>query len=292
MKKLKYYIKSKYQKISKKILRAHEPEGFSDQMERYICHEMEIVFEKEQLHKFTIEKDKYKKFEKKLNFGRFYNKGIWTRYERKIVEYYIVYKQLGMEEIEETQDYIYIDGAASSSPWSAWLRKNKGIKAYSLDLLPPPQDGTDKSFYIQSDITKMPFKDDSIDAISLQSALETFPGDIDINFIKECARVLKPGGKCVITPLYMNREYVNAFGVSYFKNAETESDANKYYRFDFDMPFTRLYDVKHLKKRICDTAMSNGLKFTIFELDDGNSMLADREYPYIYLHYFIEFQKI
>lgn len=259
-------------------------------MAQDIFHELETVFMKEQLNEYTIEKSKYKSFEKELNFGQFYNKDIWTRYERKIAEYYIVYERLGIEYIDGLKDFIYIDGAASSSPWSAWLRENRGIKAYSLDLL-PPQEGMDKRFYIQSDITKMPFKDASIDAISLQSALETFPGDVDMNFIKECGRVLKSGGKCIITPLYMNREYVNAFGVSYFKNAGVEFDANKYYRCDFDMPFTRLYDVKHLKERICDTAVSNGLKFQIFKLKNTDIILIDNEYPYIYLNYFIEFCK-
>jgi len=290
MSKLKYYARLKYQKIQKWIMSGQEPEGFDLQMARDIRCEFDAVLGKEQLNEYMIEKSKYRAFEKKLSFGRFYNKGVWTRYERKIAEYYIVYERLGIKRIEEPWNFIYIDGAASSSPWSAWLRENKGIKAYSLDLC-PPYEGADKEFYIQGDITKMPFKDASIDAISLQSALETFPGNVDINFIKECGRVLKPGGKCIITPIYMNREYVNAFGISYFKNVPVEFDANKYYRFDFDMPFTRLYDVKHLKERICDTAVNSGFEFKIFEVHGSDILLTDIEYPYIYLHYFIELKK-
>lgn len=265
-----------------------EPKGFDSAMRNNISMDINYIFNDYIIEKYKIDELKYWNFEKQLGFDVFYRKGIWPRYERKIAEYFIAYNFLGLDRVKGKRDFVYIDGAASSSPWAKWLRDNLEIKSYAVDINKPV---TNSNIYIQADITQLPFNDESVDAISLQSALETFPGNVDIEFIKECGRVLKPGGKCVIVPLYLNSEYVNAYGPSYYRKTRAEKQAIKYYRFDYNMPFTRLLDVKNLKSRICDIAEKSNMNYQLFELEENNLNLIDKQYPYIYFKYFIGFYK-
>lgn len=45
---------------------------------------------------------------------------------------------------------------------------------------------------------KFPFKDDSVDKICLFGVLEHFPKDVQIHIMKECHRVLNPGGELIV----------------------------------------------------------------------------------------------
>jgi|GEM_PF-3501579 len=59
--------------------------------------------------------------------------------------------------------------------------------------------------YLESSLSKIPLPDESIDAISAHHAFEHFQGSADHDFIDEVQRILKPGGKAVIVPLFVSR---------------------------------------------------------------------------------------
>lgn len=141
------------------------------------------------IERIYISSSELSNFEKNLDFCAFYKKGKWKRYDRKICEYWLAYHLTGLAGGDN--NFVYIDGAGSSSPWVKWLRENIKCQAFTVDIAEPMPE---VEYYVKSDITHMPFKDGSVDAISLQSALETFPEDVDIRFINEAYRVLKSGG--------------------------------------------------------------------------------------------------
>ena len=62
--------------------------------------------------------------------------------------------------------------------------------------------------------------DESFDALLLHNSWEHFEGESDLDFLKEAARVLKTGGKVIITPLF--------FGLEGFVTTSPESWSNKY----------------------------------------------------------------
>lgn len=94
-----------------------------------------------------------------------------------------------------------------------------------------------------------------------------------------------------ISPLYLSTKYCNVFGKSYFKNGEKETDSSKYVRLDYNIPFTRIYDIKHLDKRILSTACEFGLKYKIIMVDGEHLNLIDKTDSFIYLHFCILFYK-
>lgn len=53
--------------------------------------------------------------------------------------------------------------------------------------------------YVIGDFTNMPFDDNSFDIVSCVSVIEHMPRDTQLVGIKEMARVVKPGGKLIIT---------------------------------------------------------------------------------------------
>lgn len=53
----------------------------------------------------------------------------------------------------------------------------------------------------------MPLPEEFATKIALHCSFEHFEGDSDIGFIRETARVLKPGGAACIVPLYLFEEY-------------------------------------------------------------------------------------
>lgn len=234
-----------------------------------------------------ISQTEFDEFERKFSFKEFYDEQ-WPRYQRKICEYLIVDKILHFSD-KQDESYFYIDAMSSSSKWASDLKQKYGIKAYSVDIN-SPSNATE--CFIKANVTKLPFEDESIDAISVQSGIELLPGEDDIKFMKEVQRVLKPKGKCIILPLYLNPEFCNLYGRSYYKE-QTEKDegAIDYIRLDYDIPFTRLYDLINLKKRLLSIT-DEGSCWSIYIIDSDDSInLIDKRDSFIYLRYVLMYEK-
>lgn len=60
---------------------------------------------------------------------------------------------------------------------------------------------------IGSDAGEIPLPSASLDAITSHCSFEHFEGDTDVRYLRECARLLRPGGVCVIVPLYFADRY-------------------------------------------------------------------------------------
>jgi len=192
-------------------------------------------------------------FEKEHRFRENMNRH-HDRYYFQVMMYYFTHKLLRLD--EQRSEFIYIDCCSGGSMWSKLIHDKYGINSWSIDLREPYYK---HERFIQGDVTKLPFEDSSVDALSMQTALEVLPEDIDIKFIEEATRVLKWGGKLVISPLYMNTVYSNVFGWTHYDGTVAEDDAEKFIRVDYDEPFNRLYDAPHLMKRVIDPAIRGGV---------------------------------
>lgn len=123
--------------------------------------------------------------------------------EKKVMEHHIAFRLLALRPGQR-----YLDVASESSPFPEVVRKHLGVDAYSQDLSYPP--GI-RGRRIGSNAAHLPVSDEWADAASLQCAFEHFAGDADSGFIRELARVLRPGGKCVIVPLYVGQRHLNIY---------------------------------------------------------------------------------
>jgi len=144
----------------------------------------------------------------------------------------------------------YIDVAASKSPYASHLRA-RGIEAYRLDLsFPPGRHGFD----LGVDATSTGLPDGFAHCMALHCALECFAGDADIRFFAEAARLLKPGGKCVIVPLYVGETH-SVTSSPYCQDGATPETADPegifLWRDDqYHVPFSRCYSPESFALRI------------------------------------------
>lgn len=99
----------------------------------------------------------------------------------------------------------YIDIASDTSPTPDIYAKLFGVRAYRQDLRYPTGVHDDR---IGGDAAAMPVPDGFADAMALHCSFEHFEGDSDSRFVTECARVLRPGGRVCILPLYLSATHV------------------------------------------------------------------------------------
>jgi SAM-dependent methyltransferase len=166
-------------------------------------------------------------------------------FSQKSLEHYIACKMLDIKKGD-----VYIDIAAALSPLTDMLPRLYGCQAYRQDLIYPP--GINGNV-IGGDAAALPVPDEFIDHMAMHCSFEHFENGSDFEFIKEANRVLKPGGKLCIVPLYMYTEYAIQTDMKewpWLDRPHFERDAVLFLADGFANRYGRFYDVKHFVKRI------------------------------------------
>ena len=107
-------------------------------------------------------------------------------------------------------------------------------------------------------IDAVPMPDQSFDAISCHHSIEHFRGDLDIRFVKELARLLKPGGRAAITPLFLGNVAVDIWNRKPALAKDPQADLQIIDRFGAFCgwgPFegyARVYSPATFKQRLLD----------------------------------------
>jgi SAM-dependent methyltransferase len=171
-------------------------------------------------------------------------RGLADAYIEKCLEHYLSFTYLGL-----SPNDTFIDIAAAGSPFSDLLHRRIGLTAYRLDLsYPKGIHGQD----IGADAGDTGLPEEFVTAMALHCAYECFMGDADVRFVHEAARILKPGGRYVIVPLYLDNTYFVA--TSPYCNQDGvifDSEALKVWRDDpYRVPFSRHYSPQSFVKRI------------------------------------------
>lgn len=230
--------------------------------------------------------DEFKAFQAANYFPHDYHGGrTGTVWDEKLLEHWVAAERLGLPEY--THQDVYIDVAAGGSPWAKSLRDVFGMSAFAIDLSLEGSAYRDLPYYRIENATATSFGDASVKGASLQCAFEMFMGDDDTNFLKEFARILKPGGKVVILPLYMHTHYCAYSTPTYYGRGNSDLLAKEYVCRDWNgIPSARFYDASALKRRVLDPIENLGMQYQLFALrnktDFGNN---------IYCHFILEIIK-
>jgi hypothetical protein len=127
---------------------------------------------------------------------RYHQQPFWE----KIPQYYFTWKQL--QHLLCREDAVYVDIASTEDcPYLELVRLLARTRnVYRQDLIFPPGINGDR---IGGSAAALPLANGSVDAMTLHCSFEHFEGDADTGFIREVGRVLKPGGRVCIVPLYL-----------------------------------------------------------------------------------------
>lgn len=66
----------------------------------------------------------------------------------------------------------------------------------------------DRIAYLECDAAAIPLPPESLDRISCHHSFEHFQQASDTGFVREAQRLLRPGGRCVIVPLFVGNRYL------------------------------------------------------------------------------------
>jgi len=231
---------------------------------------------------YTPDVKNYHEFCREMQFPADYHGGIKGGvYNEKLLEHFIAYDLLRLRSYGNED--VYIDVAAGSSPWALLLRKTINVEAYAIDFI-IGDNFKILPFYQCQDATRTSFAASSVRGSSLQCAFEMFVGEHDVEFIKELARILKYGGRCIISPLYMHTQYCGYSTQEYYGKGHADMGAIEYIRRDcWGVPFSRKYDAIHLKSRVLDEIKRQGMKYRLLALRNKKSF-GDS----IYCHFILE----
>ncbi len=138
---------------------------------------------------------------------------------------------------------VHLDIGSGSSPIPSFLYMRRGATTFATEMDPTYLKrqrsyaatlGLSKgdSFHVQTeDATRLSFRDGAVDFVTAVSTIEHIPGNGDTRAMAEFARVLRPGGRAVITIP--------------FSAVYTENESTFYYS-----GFERRYDEATLQSRL------------------------------------------
>ncbi len=231
----------------------------------------------------SVNADDYSEFKRKFVFPADYHGGPdGSVYEEKLLEHYIAFRLI---DTGKPARMPYLDVAACASPWAKLLRDND-IQAFAIDLEPTgPYAGL--PFYEKQDATATNFESGSIGGASLQCAFEMFIGDSDTKLIIELARILRAGGRAVISPLYMHTHACHYQSPDFTGRITGDPGAATYVRRDiWGIPSSRKYSAATLIERVLEPARRHGLIASLHAVRNAREI-----HPKAYMHFVLVLDK-
>jgi SAM-dependent methyltransferase len=208
----------------------------------------------------------------------YYDHGRVPAAREKYLEHYVSLRML-----EPKAGQVLIDVASMNSPFSEISADLHGLTTYRQDIMYP--EGVHERT-IGGDAAEMPVPDGSVDHLVMHCSFEHFEGDSDSRFIREASRVLKPGGRLCILPLYTSSMYAiqtHPRGLRR-QHLEFQPGDTVYVSDEWGPPHQRYYDGATFLRRI--VSQLGDLDLTIYHVTNLDELGGD-----CYLRYAAVFEK-
>ena len=162
----------------------------------------------------------------------------------KALEHFLVARLLRLKPKK-----VFLDIASEGSPLPEVVRRLYGCESYAQDIMYAPGINGDR---IGGDACAMPVPDGMATSASLTCSIEHFEGDADTRLFRELVRILRPGGKIVIVPLYLFNEPAIMTDPTYSAtlNIPFDGEATIYCAEGWKNRHGRLYSPESLYSRI------------------------------------------
>jgi len=122
----------------------------------------------------------------------------------------------------------------------------------------------------------LPIDDNTVDFMTLHNSIEHFEGNADSEFIKECERVLKPGGEVIILPIFLEKEPIQYINPTINPKGLIKDTNTKCYYVYGHPRFMRHYSAETFKKRIIKPAQGK-FKIELFKIIRSEDFVEEIE---------------
>lgn len=177
-----------------------------------------------------------------------------------------------------------IDVACGGSYFGVIMQR-RGFRTIDQDLAFPAGLHGEQ---LGGDAAQMALPDAIADGMTLHCSFEHFERDSDSRFVRECARVLRPGGRTVIIPLYLsNRHFIVTDPYHYTRDAIPFDDgAHPVMLVGYSNRHGRHYDVRAFVGRVIQPAREVGLQPTLTLIENTAAIS-----PACYVRFVLTLQK-
>jgi hypothetical protein len=166
---------------------------------------------------WAVDADDYHRYVERAGYQDRHGKYYPDNRLEKTFEHYVVFRFS-----EFSDKSVFVDLAAESSPLASIVERLTGATTYRQDIMfRAGIRGRD----IGGDACAMPVADGFATSAALTCSIEHFERDADSRLFTELARVLRPGGRVVVIPLYL------------FPEPAAQTDPT--YSIAVDVPFDR-----------------------------------------------------
>ena len=167
---------------------------------------------------------------------------------KKVLEQFVT-----LQTVSVGCDDVFMDVACEFSPFAEITSRVTGCTVFLQDLSFKPGVHGNR---VGSRASSIPLGDATLTAIGLHCSFEHFEGNEDMGFIREAARLLKPGGKLFIVPVYIWNEPLNCFDPYLASEHGVPFDEKiiKLPLWNYGNRFIRYYSPETLKARVVETA--------------------------------------
>ncbi len=210
---------------------------------------------------FRVEKNAYENYLQQINYKKKYPRYYNFNFIEKTLEHYIAFTLLNLQEGEK-----FVDIAAEHSPHSKEFSRLARCTGYSQDIMFKPGIHGEK---IGSDAAALPVPDGFFQAALAACSIEHFENTADILFMQEMSRVLSPGGRILILPLYLHKTAFCAVDPRFALPAQVEFDAGIDIRLvkEFNNRHGRFYSPQTLYDRLLAPNLDS-INFTIYYIEN------------------------
>ena len=195
---------------------------------------------------FRVDVADFEDFTERAGYAdlEYYDGGRAPNAREKYLEHYISLRLLDPE-----PGQVLIDVAAMNSPFVDVAARLHGLDAYRQDLAYAP--GV-RGRAIGSDASSMPIDAAFADHLVAHCSIEHFAGSSDAGFIQEAARVLKPGGRLCVLPLYLSSRYWIQVHAKRWRRVldSIEPGDCVYLSREWVPPFSRFYNARAFRQRV------------------------------------------
>ena len=168
---------------------------------------------------------------------------------------------------------VLVDVASNGGPFIGIASALHGVGCFEQDLRFPA--GTHGS-RIGGDAAHMTVEPGFADVMTLHCSYDHFEGTSDVGFAREAARVMRPGGRTVIVPLYLS----DTFGAKVdprlrLPGLRLDEGMLRFWIPGLGVRFSRFYDPERLKSRVLEPAAGAGLSWEVVRITGVAGAVAD-----------------